>query len=136
MIQSLIYWYKGHNRVDYNDVWSFWIKPKYVPRREITWFNRCQCLLLRNYIAWKKKKKKHKIFRPTKGKLPSVTISYHLVKVSYPVVKFGGLRYSGSKDIMVLVCDVILQDHVIKASCNVWVGATHGRSPHCLIWWP
>ena len=90
--------------------------------------------IIKELYSLKKKQQQHnKIFRPTKGKLPSVTISYHLVKVSYPLVKFGGHRYSGSKDVMVLVCDVILQDHVIKGSCNVWVGATHGRSPHCLI---
>ena len=36
------------------------------------------------------------------------------IKVSYNPVKFGGYRDSGSGDIMVFVCHVNLQDHVIK----------------------
>ena len=38
--------------------------------------------------------------------------------VSYQPVKFGGHRYSDSGDIMVFVCHVILQDHVIKKPCD------------------
>ena len=33
-------------------------------------------------------------------------------------LKFGGHRHCSSEDIMVLICHVILQEHVIKASCN------------------
>ena len=32
--------------------------------------------------------------------------------------KFSGHRHSGSEDIMILVCHVILQDHLIKSSCD------------------
>ena len=31
---------------------------------------------------------------------------------------FGGLRHCDREDIMVLVCQVILKDHVIKRSCD------------------
>ena len=34
--------------------------------------------------------------------------------VSHHPVKFGGCRRCGIGDIMVLVCQVILQDHVVK----------------------
>ena len=37
-------------------------------------------------------------------------------------------------DIMVLVCQVILQDHVIKQSCVVMVRARLGKSPSCQVW--
>ena len=35
------------------------------------------------------------------------------IKVSYHPAKFGGHRHTGSEDI-ILVCQVISQDHVIK----------------------
>ena len=34
---------------------------------------------------------------------------------------------------MVSVCYVIWQDHVIKGSCNVWVGDPHDKSPPCQV---
>ena len=34
------------------------------------------------------------------------------------MARFGGRRYCGSKDIMLLVCHVISQHHVIKGSCD------------------
>ena len=36
------------------------------------------------------------------------------IKLGYHPVKFGGYRHSDNGDIMVLVCHVISQDHVIK----------------------
>ena len=36
------------------------------------------------------------------------------IKVSYLSAKFGGHRHSGSGDIIVFVCHLTLQDHVIK----------------------
>ena len=39
--------------------------------------------------------------------------------IRYYPVKFGGHRHSDSRDKVVLVCHVILQDHVIKGSCDV-----------------
>ena len=41
--------------------------------------------------------------------------SYVPNKVSYHPAKFGGHRHSGSRDIIVFVCHVTLQDDVIKA---------------------
>ena len=35
-----------------------------------------------------------------------------------PLDKFGGHRHCGSENIMISVCSVILQDHVIKESCD------------------
>ena len=40
------------------------------------------------------------------------------MKISYHPAKFGGHRLSDSSDIVVLVCQVISQDHVIKGSCD------------------
>ena len=33
-------------------------------------------------------------------------------------MKFGGYRHRGEKDILILVCKVILQYHVINGSCE------------------
>ena len=35
--------------------------------------------------------------------------------------KFGGQKHCGNRVIMVLICHVILQDHVIKDLCGVWL---------------
>ena len=44
------------------------------------------------------------------------------VRVSYYLAKFGGHRYSGSGD-MVLVCHVISKNHVPKGSRNFMDGS-------------
>ena len=38
--------------------------------------------------------------------------------MSHHSAKFGGDRQSGSDNIMILVCHMILQDLVIKRSCD------------------
>ena len=38
------------------------------------------------------------------------------ITVSHYIVKFGGIRYCDSGDIMFLVCYMIKQDHVIEQS--------------------
>ena len=43
-------------------------------------------------------------------------------KVSQQVAKFGGLRHCGSEAIIVLVCHMILEDHVTKESSNFMGG--------------
>ena len=58
------------------------------------------------------------------------------VKVGYYPAKFGGHSLFGSEVITNLVCHVILQDHVINASCDFWVGAPHDMLPPCQVWWP
>ena len=54
--------------------------------------------------------------------------------VSYRPTKFGGHGHCGSGSIMVLVCHMILQDHVSKASGN-FMGRSHpakfGGHSHC-----
>ena len=55
--------------------------------------------------------------------------------VSYDTAKFGGYSHSGSGVIMILVCQVILQDHEIKDHVILCVGAPHGKSPHCQVCW-
>ena len=40
------------------------------------------------------------------------------LKVSHQPTKFGGPRQGGNGNIMILVCHVILQDHVIKGTCG------------------
>ena len=42
--------------------------------------------------------------------------------MSYHPAKFGGHSHFGSKVIINLVCHVILQDHVIKVSCDFMGG--------------
>ena len=43
---------------------------------------------------------------------------------SHHPAKFGGHGHCGSGDIMLLVCQGILQDHIVKPSCDFM-----GRSP-------
>ena len=43
--------------------------------------------------------------------------------VSYDTAKFGGYSHSGGGVIMILVCQVILQDHEIKGSCHIMCGS-------------
>ena len=40
------------------------------------------------------------------------------LKVSQHPSKFGGREYYGSVNVIVLICHVISQDHVIKESCD------------------
>ena len=40
------------------------------------------------------------------------------MKISCDPAKFNGYRQCGSEDIMILVCHKILQDEVIKGSCD------------------
>ena len=40
------------------------------------------------------------------------------MKVSDRPAKLGGDRYCDSEDIMILVCHVILEDHITKESCD------------------
>ena len=48
--------------------------------------------------------------------------------VSYNPAKFGGHRHCVSRDIMVLVCHMILQDHITKGILNIM-----GRTPSRLV---
>ena len=45
--------------------------------------------------------------------------SWDPLMVSHIDAKFGGHRHCGSRDITVLVCCIISQDHVIKKYTNV-----------------
>ena len=56
------------------------------------------------------------------------------IKVSYHLAKVGGHRYSASGDILFLVCQVILQDQVIKGSCGFMGGSPLCKSPPCQVW--
>ena len=40
------------------------------------------------------------------------------LKISQQPAKFGGHRYCGSGDILILVCQVTSQDYVIKETCD------------------
>ena len=55
------------------------------------------------------------------------------IKVSYHPAKFGGHRYYGSGD-MILICHIFSQYHVIKGWCDL-VGSHQGRLPSCQVWW-
>ena len=48
---------------------------------------------------------------------------------------FGCYRHYGSRDKMVLVCHVILEDHVIKGYCD-FMDAPHDDSSPYQVWWP
>ena len=52
------------------------------------------------------------------------------MKVSYHPAKFSGYRHSGSRNIMIFVCHVTLQDHVIKVLCNFMVRSPSNISYH------
>ena len=54
--------------------------------------------------------------------------------VSYNHVKFGGHRHSDSRDTMFLVHHVCSKDHVIKGSCDPWIGFILGTTPPCQLW--
>ena len=43
---------------------------------------------------------------------------WEFLEVSHQPAKFGGDMHFGGEDIMVLVSLVILEDHVIKGSCD------------------
>ena len=47
---------------------------------------------------------------------------------SHPT-KFNGHKHHRRGDLMVLLCHLITQDHMSKASSNRWVGAPQGYSP-------
>ena len=57
------------------------------------------------------------------------------IKVSYHLAMFCGHRHSGSRNIF-LVCHMILQNHLIRGSCNFLSGVPYGKSPPCQDWWP
>ena len=54
-----------------------------------------------------------------------------IVRSHHPA-KFGGQRHCGSRYKMVLVCHVILQDHVIKGLCD-FMGSSQSRSVTILL---
>ena len=64
-------------------------------------------------------------FKKTKWSKGYVTLyGQEPIKKSHHPAKFGVHRHCGSGDITILVCHVILQDHMIKESCDF-----RGRSP-------
>ena len=64
-----------------------------------------------------------------------MTYELEPIKVSYHPVKLGGHRHFGSEDIMISVCHVILQDHVIKGSCDFMTGAHQNKLPFYQVCW-
>ena len=51
--------------------------------------------------------------------------------MNHHATKIGGHRHCGSGDIMILVCHMILQDHVIKCCSSLWLEASKGKSAYC-----
>ena len=47
-----------------------------------------------------------------------VTYGLDLIKVKYYLATFISHRHCGSEDIVILVCHVILQNHVLKEPCD------------------
>ena len=52
------------------------------------------------------------------------------------LAKFIDDTHCGSGDVMVLVCPVISQDHVIKGSVTLWVGVHQDKLPFFQVCWP
>ena len=52
-----------------------------------------------------------------------MTLWVAAIKVRYHPAKFGGDSLSGSGLIMILICHLISQDHVIKGSCGFMGGS-------------
>ena len=48
------------------------------------------------------------------------------MKTHHPA-NFSGHRSRGSRDIMILVCQVISQDHIIKGSCDIMARRLSGK---------
>ena len=44
-------------------------------------------------------------------------------------------KHFDCRDVTVLVFHVILQNHVIKMSCDSLCGTLHNKSPPCQVWW-
>ena len=54
--------------------------------------------------------------------------------VSLHPTKFGGHRHCDSGDIIVLVCHLILQDHMIKVSYGtLWERGRRGKLQFCQV---
>ena len=56
--------------------------------------------------------------------------------MNYHLAKFGGQMESDSRNIMVFICHITLQDYVMKALCDLQLGALQGKLPHYQVWWP
>ena len=61
--------------------------------------------------------------------LISILKTYSKLISSYRPNMFGGYRHCGSVDIMVLVCQVISQNHVTKGSKILCIEAAQGKLP-------
>ena len=57
------------------------------------------------------------------------------IKLSYHPAKFSGHRHWGSKDVIILLCHKISQDHMIKDDVTLHAGAHQGRLPSCQVSW-
>ena len=56
--------------------------------------------------------------------------------LSSPTVKFSGVKHCGS-GAQLFICHVMLQDQMIKGSCNFMNGSPSQKatpSPPCLLW--
>ena len=77
---------------------------------------------------------------PQAGFEPAQNLSLDIVRSSYAVVshdlKFDDFNLCDNGDIKFLIYLEILQDHMIKGSLTLWVGAPDGRSPSCQDLWP
>ena len=64
---------------------------------------------------------------------------FKFLKISYvPFYRkspFGCHRHCGSEDIMFYVWHMILQDYMVKGSCDFASGTPHGKSPPSQVWW-
>ena len=49
-------------------------------------------------------------------------------------ITFGGHRHSGSGDIIILACHMMLQDKVMRGSRS-FIAAHQGEQPSLQVWW-
>ena len=54
------------------------------------------------------------------------------IGLSYRLIKFSSHRHYGSEDITLLVCQVTLEDHVIKVSCD-FMRVHQGKFSSCQV---
>ena len=50
--------------------------------------------------------------------------------------EFGSHRHTGIRDLMIFICHVTLQDHVIRNCVMLSLGAHQDKSPSYQVWWP
>ena len=55
--------------------------------------------------------------------------------LSHQTGKIGGFRYCGGGDLTLLVCHMILLEHMVKGSYSSFSGNPNDKLPSFQVWW-